>query len=148
MPTSFYPLPNTAPGVLTTAIFAMGDARYYSRLRVPATYTDAQILAIWQFLASYSAAAKIAVTKSIEFTPDGIPAADANVEFRAKILVGHADGSATQLEIPMLEPDDSLDLQSLADGLLAVDYVNVSGGSPVQKIVQLNRSVERRARGR
>ncbi len=145
---NFDPYPTNPPGVLTTAVFAMGDARYYSRLRVPATWTDSQIQGIWHTLASYSAAKLISVQKGIYFDGSGIPSADPQIEFRAKILVSHIDGSSTQLEIPMIEPTADLNPDDLADDLIAHGYVNVVSGSGVRGIAQLTRTQERRARGK
>lgn len=138
-----------------TGTFAMGDARYTARLKLPvinpetsAAWTGPEVEAIFSALKPFSGALLLSVSMGVYYditTP--IPDADAKYEHRAKILVRGADDSVAQLEIPMCEPDEALTPSTILAALVAAKFVTFTGAAPVA-IIQINRSPERRARGR
>lgn len=138
-----------------TGTWAMGDARYTSRVKLPllnpetsAAWTGPEVVAIFEALKPYSGALLLSVSMGVYYdTTTVIPDADPKYEHRAKILVRGEDDSVAQLEIPMCEPDEALAPSTLLAALVSAKFVTFTGAAPVA-IIQVNRSPERRARGR
>lgn len=138
-----------------TGTWAMGDARYTSRVKLPvvnpetsAAWTPAEVLAIFDALKSYSGALLLSVSMGIYFdTTTAIPDADPKYEHRAKVLIRGNQDDVAQLEIPMCEPSEALTPATLLADLVGAKFVTFKGEAPVA-IIALNRSPERRARGR
>lgn len=135
--------------ILGTAIFALGDARYYVRQKFDDAATDAQITAHFDALAQADKceAKLISVMKSIFYDGTDIPAGDANDEYRMKALVtfGATEEHATVIEIPCLtDKDFNVDAWMEAN---KADLRN-EFGEPGVRAVQVDYRKERKARGR
>lgn len=135
--------------VLTTGIYAMGDARYYSRIEMPSLIdsnplTDQQIIAAHNALAEFSAGKLIAIQKSVFYDGTGIPDADPGAESRLKILVKFSNGNAKQMEVPVAdtEPTKAAVLAMITGKVYDVD------GSAVTAVIKIDTPPERRARGK
>lgn len=134
---------------LTTGIYAMGDARFYSRIEMPDLInalptTDQQIIDAHQALAGFTSAKLIAVTKSILYDPTEIPESDPEAESRIKILIRFANGNAKQVEVPAAdtEPTKAAVLAAIAGKLFDAD------GSAVSAVIKIDTPPERKARGK
>jgi len=134
---------------LTTGIYAMGDARFYSRIEMPdlinaVPTTDQQIIDAHQALAGFTSAKLIAVTKSIMYDATGIPESDPEAESRIKILIRFANGNAKQVEVPAAdtEPTKAAVLAAITGKLFDAD------GSAVTAVIKIDTPPERKARGK
>lgn len=142
--------------IFTTGIFALGDARYYTRIEfpdtimvggVPTPVTDSMIHLLYGALGKYSAAKIIAIQKSIYYDNELIPDSnDAAVERRLKILCKFANGDAKQIEIPAAT--ELPDLAELLTDLQSHLYTSGTVGSPVTSILKVDSPPERKARGK
>lgn len=134
---------------LTTGIYAMGDARYYSRIEMPNVIgidptTDQQVIDAHQALAGFSGAKLIAVQKSILYDDTNIPEADPDCESRLKILVKFANRHAKQIEVPAAETEPTK-----SDVLDAIQgKIFDSDGSGVVAVIKIDTPPERKARGK
>jgi len=138
---------------LATGVFAMGDARYYSRVEFPdlnpvtgVAFTDAQIIAAFTPMEAISAAKLIAVQKSILYDPTAIPDADPTIEHRVKVLMRWDDNHVSAFEIPCKAKGTSLSETSVAT---AFDQKIFSKhGGQHGEVIKLDTPPERKARGK
>lgn len=137
-------------GSMATYVFAMGDARAYTRVYfpsvikpggVPRPTTLQDVYDLGVALDSLTESKLISTMVSLEYDDSNIPASDSGAEETAFALF-RAGNSAFQIRIPNTE---GLDKSAVWDAIGSKVYDPVSGAAP-QSIVNINFKTDRRAR--